>query len=129
MLRSGNISCRDGFDYLRRGADNVLLQAYVHRHHDTMKTVYLGIGLVLALAATQASADTQCRKSAAGDVSCQRVHEDSALDSETTDQDVDHPTMDDAQPQADDSKDKEEKPQGGEVGDESIQSGDPGITY
>ena len=94
-----------------------------------MKSVYLGIGLVLALTLTPASADTECRKSAEGDVSCQRVPEDSTLDSKTTDQEVDHPTMDDVQPQADDSKDKEKKPQGGEVGDDSIQSGDPGITY
>ena len=59
-----------------------------------MKSALLGISLLLALGTTQALADTQCRKSAEGDVSCQRVDEDSALDSETTDQEVDHPTMD-----------------------------------
>ncbi|MES1952686.1 hypothetical protein S4A8_17589 [Salinisphaera sp. S4-8] len=94
-----------------------------------MKTLLIGLGIVLCSAAAPAMADTECRKSAEGDVNCQRVDEDSALDSQTTDQHVDHPTMDDAQPQADDSKDQEEKPQGGEVGDDSIQSGDPGITY
>lgn len=91
-----------------------------------MKSALLGISLLLALGTTQALADTQCRKSAEGDVSCQRVDEDSALDSETTDQEVDHPTMDTTEKP---SGKEDEKPQGGNVGDKSTQSGDPGITY
>ncbi|WP_353158527.1 hypothetical protein [Salinisphaera shabanensis] len=91
-----------------------------------MKSALLGISLLLALGTTQALADTQCRKSAEGDVSCQRVDEDSALDSETTDQPVEHPTE---EARDENAGDDEAKPQGGDVGDKSTQSGDPGITY
>ena len=91
-----------------------------------MKSVYLGIGLVLALTLTPASADTECRKSAEGDVSCQRVPEDSTLDSKTTDQQVDHPSV---QGEPEPTEHEQEKTQGGNVGDKSTQSKDPGITY
>ena len=82
--------------------------------------------MLLTMGSAQVLADTQCSKSADGEVTCQRVDEDSALDSETTDQEVDHPTMDATDQQ---SEQKAEEMQGGNVGDKSTQSGDPGITY
>lgn len=79
---------------------------------------------LIALTSSSALADTQCRKSAEGEVTCQNVSGENAKDSETTDQPVTH-----AQPTEDGEQQASEKPQGGEVGDKTSQSRDPGITY
>lgn len=80
--------------------------------------------LLLALASTASLADTQCRKSAAGEVTCQSVDEDSALDSETTDQPV--PNVPSS---AKEDKPTSEREPGGQVGDKTSQTREPGITY
>lgn len=79
---------------------------------------------LIALTSSSALADTQCRKNAEGEVTCQNVSGESAKDSETTDQPVTQ-----AQPTEDGEQQASEEPQGGEVGDKTSQSRDPGITY
>lgn len=82
------------------------------------------ITLLLVLASTASLSDTQCRKSAAGEVTCQSVDDDSALDSETTDQPVPNvPSSGN-----DDEPTSEHEP-GGQVGDKTSQTREPGITY
>ena len=86
--------------------------------------------LLLAFTANISLADTACRKSADGEVDCQQVHEDAALDSETTDQPVSNAEPRDDSSEAPESSDStSDADDGGEVGDKTNQDRAPGVTY